>query len=258
MQGFFASFCTGLATLRRNSRHTAALANHHNRSPSSCAALPPHRRSRSPTNRRRSPLADAEQARPVSVAVQVASPAGPVLPVHAKLANVARTPGFQGHDRRPEREQQVLVLPALLLASTARYVFPAPCLRNCAKSSLRGSHNAQCGASLWKSFATCTNCRCAFTCIETGGVSRDIERGSRSISNLISYALYSILPTLVEIGLVLAILLCSLRQHLRPDYPGFAGRLRRVHGQGQQLANRHQTKSQRRPTRPPTRAPSIA
>jgi ABC-type multidrug transport system fused ATPase/permease subunit len=41
---------------------------------------------------------------------------------------------------------------------------------------------------------------------ETGGVSRDIERGSRSISNLISYALYSILPTLVEIGLVLAIL----------------------------------------------------
>ena len=41
---------------------------------------------------------------------------------------------------------------------------------------------------------------------ETGGVSRDIERGSRSISNLISYTLYSILPTLIEIGLVLAIL----------------------------------------------------
>lgn len=41
---------------------------------------------------------------------------------------------------------------------------------------------------------------------ETGGVSRDIERGSRSIANLISYTLYSILPTLVEIGLVLAIL----------------------------------------------------
>ena len=41
---------------------------------------------------------------------------------------------------------------------------------------------------------------------ETGGVSRDIERGSRSIANLISYTLYSILPTLIEIGLVLAIL----------------------------------------------------
>jgi ATP-binding cassette subfamily B protein len=41
---------------------------------------------------------------------------------------------------------------------------------------------------------------------QTGGVSRDIERGSRSISSLISYTLYSILPTLVEISLVLSIL----------------------------------------------------
>ena len=37
---------------------------------------------------------------------------------------------------------------------------------------------------------------------QTGGVSRDIERGTRSISSLISYTLYSILPTLVEMGLV--------------------------------------------------------
>jgi len=41
---------------------------------------------------------------------------------------------------------------------------------------------------------------------QTGGVSRDIERGTRSISSLISYTLYSILPTLVEIALVLGIL----------------------------------------------------
>ncbi|MBL8415794.1 MAG: ABC transporter ATP-binding protein/permease [Propionivibrio sp.] len=41
---------------------------------------------------------------------------------------------------------------------------------------------------------------------QTGGVSRDIERGSRSISSLISYTLYSILPTLVEMSLVLGIL----------------------------------------------------
>ena len=41
---------------------------------------------------------------------------------------------------------------------------------------------------------------------QTGGVSRDVERGSRSISSLISYTLYSILPTLVEITLVLGIL----------------------------------------------------
>ncbi len=41
---------------------------------------------------------------------------------------------------------------------------------------------------------------------QTGGMSRDIERGNRSISSLITYALYSILPTVVEISLVLAIL----------------------------------------------------
>ncbi len=41
---------------------------------------------------------------------------------------------------------------------------------------------------------------------QTGGVSRDIERGSRAISSLISYSLYSILPTLVEVSLVLGIL----------------------------------------------------
>ena len=38
---------------------------------------------------------------------------------------------------------------------------------------------------------------------QTGGVSRDIERGARGIQSLISYSLYSILPTLIEFGLVL-------------------------------------------------------
>jgi len=42
---------------------------------------------------------------------------------------------------------------------------------------------------------------------QTGGLTRDIERGTRSIGSLISYTLYSILPTLVEIGLVVGILL---------------------------------------------------
>ncbi len=41
---------------------------------------------------------------------------------------------------------------------------------------------------------------------QTGGLTRDIERGTRSINSLISYTLYSILPTLVEIALVLGIL----------------------------------------------------
>ncbi|MEO8486858.1 MAG: ABC transporter transmembrane domain-containing protein, partial [Betaproteobacteria bacterium] len=42
---------------------------------------------------------------------------------------------------------------------------------------------------------------------QTGGLTRDVERGQRGISTLVSYALFSILPTLVEIALVSAILL---------------------------------------------------
>ena len=41
---------------------------------------------------------------------------------------------------------------------------------------------------------------------QTGGLSRDIERGTRALQSLVSYSLYSILPTLVEVVLVLTIL----------------------------------------------------
>jgi ATP-binding cassette, subfamily B, heavy metal transporter len=41
---------------------------------------------------------------------------------------------------------------------------------------------------------------------QTGGLTRDIERGTRAISSLVSYTLYSVLPTLVEIALVLGYL----------------------------------------------------
>jgi ATP-binding cassette subfamily B protein len=41
---------------------------------------------------------------------------------------------------------------------------------------------------------------------QTGGMTRDIERGVRGIESLISYSLYSVIPTLFEVGLVLAIL----------------------------------------------------
>ncbi|HRQ58917.1 MAG TPA: ABC transporter ATP-binding protein/permease [Azoarcus taiwanensis] len=44
---------------------------------------------------------------------------------------------------------------------------------------------------------------------QTGALTRDMERGTRSINSLISYTLYSILPTLVEIGLVIGILLLN-------------------------------------------------
>jgi len=42
---------------------------------------------------------------------------------------------------------------------------------------------------------------------QTGGLTRDVERGTRGISTLINFTLFSILPTLVEIGLVSTILI---------------------------------------------------
>ncbi len=50
---------------------------------------------------------------------------------------------------------------------------------------------------------------------QTGGVSRDIERGTRSISQLLHYLAFSILPTFFEIAVVTAILLLNFA-------PGFA------------------------------------
>ena len=44
---------------------------------------------------------------------------------------------------------------------------------------------------------------------QTGGLTRDVERGQRGISTLIQFALFSILPTLVEITLVCAILIAK-------------------------------------------------
>ena len=41
---------------------------------------------------------------------------------------------------------------------------------------------------------------------QTGGMTRDIERGVRGIESLVSFSLYSIVPTLVEVAMVLPIL----------------------------------------------------
>ena len=42
---------------------------------------------------------------------------------------------------------------------------------------------------------------------QTGGVSRDIERGTKGIATLLSYALFSIIPVILEFALVAAVLL---------------------------------------------------
>jgi len=42
---------------------------------------------------------------------------------------------------------------------------------------------------------------------KTGAITRDLERGTRSVSSLLNYMVFSILPILVEVGLIAAILL---------------------------------------------------
>lgn len=41
---------------------------------------------------------------------------------------------------------------------------------------------------------------------QTGGMTRDIERGTRAVHSLISFSLYSIIPTLIEMAMVLTLL----------------------------------------------------
>ena len=45
---------------------------------------------------------------------------------------------------------------------------------------------------------------------QTGGVSRDMERGARAIHSLLNYTIYNILPTLVEIAMVIVLLATTL------------------------------------------------
>ncbi len=125
----------------------------------------------------------------------------------AKLANVAVPLVFKDMIDGLSVAQQVLALPALLLALYGTLRFSSSlftelrevlfarvtqqAVRRIALEVFRHLHALSLRFHLER---------------QTGGVSRDIERGSRSISSLISYTLYSILPTLVEISLVLSIL----------------------------------------------------
>lgn len=127
--------------------------------------------------------------------------------VGAKLASVSVPLVFKEMIDSLSAEQQVLALPALLLGLYGALRFASSlftelreilfarvtqqAVRRIALEVFRHLHSLSLRFHLER---------------QTGGVSRDIERGSRSIASLISYTLYSILPTLVEITLVLGIL----------------------------------------------------
>ncbi len=44
---------------------------------------------------------------------------------------------------------------------------------------------------------------------KTGAITRDLERGTRSVSSLLNYLVFSIIPILVEVGLIAAVLLVN-------------------------------------------------
>jgi ABC-type transport system involved in Fe-S cluster assembly fused permease/ATPase subunit len=44
---------------------------------------------------------------------------------------------------------------------------------------------------------------------KTGAITRDLERGTRSVSSLLNYMVFSIIPTLVEVGLIAGVLLVN-------------------------------------------------
>jgi len=127
--------------------------------------------------------------------------------VAAKVANVAVPLVFKQIVDALTQEQAILAVPAMLLAAYGLLRFSTMLftelrelvfarvtqrvVRNIALKVFRHLHALSLRFHLER---------------QTGGLTRDIERGTRSIGTLISYSIYSILPTLVEISLVLGIL----------------------------------------------------
>jgi ATP-binding cassette subfamily B protein len=61
---------------------------------------------------------------------------------------------------------------------------------------------------------------------KTGGLSRDIDRGTRSVSSLMNYMVFSILPILVEITLIAIILLSRDHYRMAHEIPDFHEQVR--------------------------------
>ena len=127
--------------------------------------------------------------------------------IAAKLANVGVPLVFKGIVDAFTAEQAAMVVPLALLAAYGLLRFSMSlftelrellftrvtqqAVRNIALQVFRHLHALSLRFHLER---------------QTGGLTRDIERGTRSIGTLISYTIYSILPTLVEVGLVIGIL----------------------------------------------------
>ena len=80
---------------------------------------------------------------------------------------------------------------------------------------------------------------------QTGGVSRDIERGSRGVSTLMSYMLFSIIPVLLEFSLVAAVLLTKFDWRFAAVDVRCGGDLHRLHHRHHRMAHGHPPARQR-------------
>jgi hypothetical protein len=146
-------------------------------------------------------------AAPVCVGVQVAGHDRSRLPHRRQARQRGRAAGPEGGRRRAQSDTAGRGIAARAARRLRRAAVRRRSSPNCATSCSCASRSAPSGASRWKSSAICTRCRCAFHLErQTGGMSRDIERGTKGISTLLSYMLFSILPVILEFGLVAAVL----------------------------------------------------
>jgi ATP-binding cassette subfamily B protein len=124
--------------------------------------------------------------------------------IAAKVANVG-VPVDEGNRRSPDATTAILAVPLVLLVAygllrldDVLHRAREPVRQG---DAARGAHDRTRGVP-----APVRAVAALHPARQTGGLTRDVERGQRGISTLISFTLFSIPPTLVEISLVAAIL----------------------------------------------------
>ena len=80
----------------------------------------------------------------------------------------------------------------------------------------------------------------------TGGLARDIERGTNGISFLLRFFIFNIAPTLFEIAMVAILLLYQLRRRIRRGDCGVGVFVRQLFVSGYALAHAVRARGERR------------
>ena len=130
------------------------------------------------------------------------------LLIFAKLANVSVPLALKGIVDSLSAKDALIVLPLALLAAYGLLRFSATLFGELRDAVFAKVTQRAIRRLALKVFSHLHSLSLRFHLDrQTGGVSRDIERGSRGISFLLQFMLFNILPTFVEIAMVAAILL---------------------------------------------------